>query len=115
MRVLVVDDDPDFRALVSRVLTSAGCSVIAAAEPRTVLDEFDAGQYDAVIMDAALGRIDGVQFAAQLRQFDPKLRVTIVSDEPGDEARAKEEGFAFHVKPLQAETLDCLLKPSGRS
>ncbi|MBI4377364.1 MAG: response regulator [Elusimicrobia bacterium] len=110
MRILVVDDEATVREAVSGALTRAGYSVITAAEPRTVLDEFDAGQYDVLIMDAMLGRIGGVQFAAQLQQFDPQLRVTILSDEPEDEARAKKEGFTFCLKPLRPEAMGGLLK-----
>lgn len=109
MRVLVVDDEAAARHSVTNALMRSGCSVLAAAEPRTVLDEFEAGQYDLVIMDADLGRIDGILFASQLQQFDVKLRVTIISGDPEDEARAKEEGFGFLLKPLAEKDLAALL------
>lgn len=109
MRVLVVDDEAAARHAVTSALMRAGCSVLAAGEPRTVLDEFEAGQYDLLIMDANLGRIDGILFASQLRRFDTKLWATIVSSNPEDEARAKEEGFGFLLKPLAENDLAALL------
>jgi DNA-binding response OmpR family regulator len=110
MRVLVIVSELSERSLISAVLTRAGGSVLAAGEPRTVLDEFEAGQYDLAIMDAGLGRIDGILFANQLRGFDSKMRIAIISGDPLNEARATEEGFDFLLKPFSENALEAMVQ-----
>ncbi|MBI4375124.1 MAG: response regulator [Elusimicrobia bacterium] len=110
LRVLVVDDETVVRDLLSGMLTQAGCNVTTAAEPRTVLDDFDSNQFDLVVMDAEIGpRVDGILLAGQLQQFDPKLRVVIISGNTENEARAREEGFGFLSKPFAEKDVEALL------
>ena len=69
-RILVVDDAPDMRAVISRVLGSRGYRVDAAAtlaEARAMTP----GGYDAVLVDARLGAEQGTSLIAELIALDP--------------------------------------------
>ena len=66
-RILVVDDDPDFRAYVVACLTSSGYSNVQQA-----LDGVDAFRQlddgvDLVISDNSMPGMDGVQLLARMR------------------------------------------------
>ena len=39
----------------------------------------------------------------------PRAAVVIISDKPENEARAKDEGFGFLLKPFAAKDLEALL------
>jgi CheY-like chemotaxis protein len=71
-RVLVVDDAPDMRAAICRVLGSGGYRVDAAgtlAEARAMTP----GEYDAVLVDMRLGSEQGTTLITELITADPRL------------------------------------------
>jgi DNA-binding response OmpR family regulator len=71
-RVLVVDDAPDMRTVISRVLRSRGYRVDTAA----TLDQARAmtpADYDAILVDARLGSELGTTLIAELTAADPRL------------------------------------------
>jgi CheY-like chemotaxis protein len=84
--VLVVDDDPTFRELASRVLTGSGFEVIgeagSVAEALTCAAEL---RPDAALVDIGLPDGDGFSLARQLNELS--LRVVLISTD----ARAKSE------------------------
>ncbi|HSG90539.1 MAG TPA: ATP-binding protein [Pseudomonadales bacterium] len=68
-RVLVVDDHPVARQLLSQVLTDLGCSVIAAEDGASALEiaEDPEEAFDWVLLDRQMPGIDGLTTAAALR------------------------------------------------
>ena len=79
-RILLVDDDPTIRRVVSRALRRKGYQVDLAA----TLDEARAcfgarGGFDALVTDIVLGRDDGRELARELSERAPDLRVLFVS------------------------------------
>jgi CheY-like chemotaxis protein/tRNA A-37 threonylcarbamoyl transferase component Bud32 len=72
MRVLIIDDDPDLRSLLARYILQRWAD--AAVDEWDPLerdlpgDEFALGSYDALILDYMLGRGDGLEWLAQLKQ-----------------------------------------------
>jgi DNA-binding NtrC family response regulator len=77
-KVLVVDDDSDFCALIKRALAAGG------SEVETVFTAADAEAkfvppYDLVILDLKLPDKPGLQVLHHIRKFSPSLPVLIVS------------------------------------
>src|SRR3546814_3801422 len=60
MRCLVVEDEPDIRADLARALEAAGFVVDAAADGEAAWYQGDVEDYDAVILDLGLPRLDGL-------------------------------------------------------
>ena len=58
-RVLVVDDDHDLAVLLREVLTYENCEVDVASNGMEAMDCLRAGDYDAVICDLMMPRVDG--------------------------------------------------------
>lgn len=69
-RVLVVDDAPDIRSLLSRMLNTINpaIEVITAADGRQALHHLRGRPPDLVLLDIALPDMDGWQVLAQIRQ-----------------------------------------------
>jgi CheY-like chemotaxis protein len=69
-RVLVVDDDYDLAQLLREVLTYDNCEVDIATNGMEAMDRLRAEEYDAVICDLMMPRIDGeVLYHDVVRQF----------------------------------------------
>ena len=58
-RVLVVDDDYDLAQLLREVLTFDNCEVEIATNGMEAMDILRAGEFDAVICDLMMPRLDG--------------------------------------------------------
>jgi DNA-binding response OmpR family regulator len=66
--VLIVDDDPDIRDLVTEYLGKNDLRVSAAASGREMFERFDKESIDLVLLDLKLPGEDGMQLARTLRE-----------------------------------------------
>ncbi len=78
-RILVVDDEEDFRRIVSRMLTAAGHQVEEAADGRQAIEAYRARPVDLVLADLYMPDIDGVEAIIRLRHEFPDVRIIAVS------------------------------------
>jgi len=67
-RLLVVDDEPNIRELLSVSLRFSGFDVTAAATGRDALDAAERDPPDLVVLDVMLPDLDGFQVARRLRE-----------------------------------------------
>ncbi|HDZ47755.1 hypothetical protein LCGC14_0107480 [marine sediment metagenome] len=66
--LLVVDDDPSHRGLISDMLTPLGFTILEAPDGLTSLGLAKRTQPDLILMDIAMPELDGWQTARKLRQ-----------------------------------------------
>jgi CheY-like chemotaxis protein len=108
-RVLVVDDDLDVLHLVERVLGRAGCAVTSASDPEQVLRNPPGGQFDLVLLDVMMPRIDGLEVCLVLRRhYGDDLRICMMTAARDDEAVHVAGQFGadgYLLKPLRATDL----------
>lgn len=110
LRVLVVDDEPDNRELMGRVLAERGVSVRFAASVDEALAELEREPVDALVSDIGMPGKDGYHLIRALRarangSTIPAIAVTAFA-RPEDRARAVAAGFQLHVsKPINASEL----------
>jgi signal transduction histidine kinase len=102
--VLIVEDDPSARQLLSTILTRCGARVTAAgsvAEARPMLDR----PWHVIVSDIAMPDEDGYAFMAHARarlgdRIPPIIALTAFGT-PEDRRRVSEAGFARHLmKPI---------------
>ena len=68
LRILVAEDTDENRELVSELLKKRGHSVVAVSDGRQALDELEKNQYDIVLMDEQMPRMDGLEATRAIRQ-----------------------------------------------
>lgn len=66
-KIMVVDDDPHIRELVSVFLTGAGMATLEASDGLQALDLLERERVDMVILDIMMPNMDGWQLCKQLR------------------------------------------------
>jgi DNA-binding response OmpR family regulator len=66
-RILLVDDEDSLQKLLSYPLRSDGYDVVAAADGQEALDRFDESNFDLVVLDVMLPRVDGFDVCRKLR------------------------------------------------
>ena len=79
MRILVVEDDPDLRRQLSDALAQSGYAVDLAADGEDGHFLGDTEEYDAVILDLGLPKLDGISVLEQWRKDGRTMPVLILT------------------------------------
>jgi two-component system response regulator MprA len=66
-RILVVDDEPAVQSALSRALVLEDYDVVQAADGVEALERIGASPYEAIILDIAMPRMDGLEVCRRLR------------------------------------------------
>lgn len=105
MKLLVVDDEPVIRRLVTRVLRDEA-SVWEASNQREAIAIFKKGKFDVVLVDVNLGADNGLDLAVKFRDLDPLVQVTVMSGDPANEEKVRQAGLGpMLLKPFTSEEL----------
>ena len=76
--ILVVDDDPNIRELLTQELTEAGYQVVAATNGREALAAVRRQQPDLVVLDVMMPEMNGFDVAAVLKNDPQTMEIPIV-------------------------------------
>lgn len=77
--ILIVDDEPDVRDALERVLDRAGYVVRTAANAMDAMTELERSPADVVITDIIMPKINGVQAIESIRKAFPAIRIIAIS------------------------------------
>ncbi|WP_240653387.1 ATP-binding protein [Sphingomonas crocodyli] len=121
--VMVVEDDPSVRLIVTEVLTEIGYGVIEAVDAASAIPILESGrQIDLLVTDVGLPGLNGRQLAEIARQTRPELKVLFVTGY-AENATVRtgflDEGMDMMTKPFAVEALaekirDTLGSPTDR-
>lgn len=112
--ILVVDDDPGLRALLSATLELEGHSVLTAADGSVALGVVEETQPALILLDKAMPHLDGPGFVRELRSRGLSIPIVVISGSEGGPLFAREiAADGFIRKPFQilqlVETVEGLL------
>ena len=103
--VLVVEDEPDVRSFLTRLLELEGYQVLSAGDGEAALEVFKHATPDVVLLDIMLPGIDGYTVCQRIREFSPVPIIMVT-------AKGKEEE---KVRGFDAGADDYVLKPFSAS
>jgi len=117
MRLLLVEDSQRLREGLEAGLSGAGFAVDAAADGATALAFLEVYDYQLLLLDLGLPRVDGMQVLARLRALGKPTRVLVLSarDQVADRVQALDAGADdYLVKPFALDELIARLHALGR-
>jgi two-component system chemotaxis response regulator CheY len=101
-KVMIVDDAQFMRVRLSKLLTGHGYEVVEAENGTQAVQTYQTVTPDAVLMDITMPEKDGLEALAEIRSFDPKAKVIMLT------ALGQE---AMVVQAVQAGARDYVVKP----
>ena len=112
MRLLVVEDEPELRRVVVAALREEGYAVDEAADGEEGLYKAKTWDYDAVVLDVMLPRLDGFELLARLRKVKPTPVLMLTArDAISDRVRGLDYGADdYLVKPFDLAELFARLR-----
>jgi ATP-dependent Lon protease len=78
-RILVVDDEEIARKNLAHVLTKEDYDVVTAPDGETALKELGLSEFDVVLTDLRMGRLDGMDLLDRVKLRHPETRVVLVT------------------------------------
>lgn len=107
-RLLVVEDDPQVRAMLTRALGYEGFEIVTAPDAATAMAAFRAGRPDLLLLDLLLPDDDGVEVCRRLRTAGEQVPILMLTarDTVGDRIVGLEAGADdYLVKPFSTAEL----------
>ena len=119
-RILVVDDEPDFAAIVQDNLENDGFAVEIAYDGVEALEKVKANPPDAIILDVMMPEKDGYAVCAELKADQkyrdiPVVMLTAVADHVSSTSYSHHDGLSMEAddylpKPASAEEISTRVK-----
>jgi two-component system, response regulator, stage 0 sporulation protein F len=78
-KVLVVDDDPTFRELLTDLLETVGYDVWTAQDGLAGLDALHNGPFDLILVDYRMPRMTGLDMTAYIRRSDTVTPIILIT------------------------------------
>lgn len=107
-RLLVVDDEPALREALQSSLEFEGYAVVTANDGQAALEELARSDYDAVLLDVMMPRLDGLTACRRLRASGNHVPVLMLTarDAVGDRVSGLDAGADdYLVKPFELDEL----------
>jgi adenylate cyclase len=115
--ILVVDDDPVGRTMLTRLLEQEGHRVESAADGRQALERLHADLFDVALLDVLMPELDGYEVLAHMKADEvlrhiPVLMITAL-DDVGSAVRCIEMGADdYLLKPFDPVVLQARIRAS---
>jgi two-component system, cell cycle response regulator DivK len=115
INVLYIEDNPDNRLLVRRILEAEGFEIKEAADASEAVTSLHFNTPDLILMDINLPGIDGYTLTAQLKAHPYYCRIPVVALTAnvmkGDMEKTMEAGCDGYIqKPVDVDSLSEQLK-----
>lgn len=106
-RILIADDEPNIREVISFALERAGFAVATARNGSEALQQLRRGQIDLIVLDIGMPEMDGLEVCRQIRKSsDVPILFLSARDEEIDRVLGLEIGGDDYVtKPFSAREL----------
>ena len=119
-RILVVDDEPDFAAIVQRNLEKEGFEVDVAYDGVEGMEKVASNPPDAIVLDVMMPEKDGYEMCAELKADEkfadiPVVMLTAVADHVASTRYSHADGMSMEAddylpKPASADEITASIK-----
>ena len=115
--VLVVDDEINLCRIIGAKLAKSGYDVVAVHDGRQAVEKVRDSEFDVVLLDLILPKMDGLSALAEIRKLKSALPVIVMTACENAEVleEARSQGVSAYVnKPFDLDTLVSLVANTSR-
>jgi CheY-like chemotaxis protein len=111
LTILVAEDDPINRRVITRMLERMGCAADVVPDGMAAVDRVRRGNYDVVLMDLMMPEMDGIEACRRIRALgqsiqQPYILAVTANVMTEDREACFQAGMdAFLAKPIQIDAL----------
>jgi len=113
-KILVADDQESMRLIISGMLQEKGHNVTTAEDGLQAFDLFKNGDFDLIVADVNMPRLNGLEFLKKVKELKPSARVVFVTGMLEETVRVGAENLGLAglvLKPFQkADALEVIEK-----
>lgn len=117
MRTLVVEDEKHLNRMISEAILDEGYSVDSCFNGLEALELCECAQYDVIVLDIMMPKMDGFEFVRRIRENGCKTPVVYLTsrDSVSDKVRGLEYGGDYYmVKPFDFRELIAVIHVMAR-
>ena len=117
MRLLVVEDEKNLNRIITEALEDEGCSVDACFNGVEALECMACAQYDVIVLDIMMPKMDGLTLVRTLRAQGDATPVLFLTSRDGvaDRVEGLESGGDYYlVKPFHFDELIAVVRAMTR-
>ncbi len=100
--LLIIDDEKAIRNVLKDILSNEGYVIEEAADGEEGLKKFKAGNFDTVLCDIKMPKLDGIEFLQKAKEVHPDVPIIIISGHGNIETAVdavKKGAFDYIAKP----------------
>lgn len=108
MKIFIVEDENKIAQIIKKGLLQEGYSVDLAFDGEEALEKYDVNEYDLVILDLMLPKLDGLSVCKEIRSLDPDIPVLMLTakDSMDDKVLGLDSGADdYMTKPFSFDEL----------
>ena len=94
MRILIAEDQRDLNQLLKKRLKEAGYSVDACFDGAAVFDYLLGAEYDALVLDIMMPKMDGIQVVRRLRREGNQVPVLLLTARDAVDTAPRSSAFS---------------------
>ncbi|MGE4298834.1 MAG: sigma-54-dependent transcriptional regulator [Desulfovibrionaceae bacterium] len=112
-RILLIEDDPDFRAMLVEALSGKGYAVTPAGSAEEGLRTLAQGRFDLVLTDVKLPGMTGLESVPKLKDVDPGVDIIVMTAYASREAAVeavRNGAYDFFAKPFSLAEMEVVIR-----
>ncbi len=103
LRVLIVDDEDDFRETIVKRLNARKIFAEGAASGIKALEVLETKDFDVIVLDVKMPDMDGIETLRHIKKLKPEIEVIMLTGHASVE---------FGLKGMQLGAFDYVMKPA---
>ncbi len=111
--ILIVDDEPEIRKFLRRIITKMGHEVFEAGNGKEAIEIYNNNEIALSLVDINMPEMDGIEYLETVKKIKSEAIVIIMTGFPSADTILKtieDDGYTYITKPFQVDQIQDLVE-----